>query len=270
MSSFEFAQQCWEHYKRATISQVISPGETMFNHWYDQVGQSTVRVILGAIAASQLDRADKVMDLPSGHGRALRHLVAMFPAAQFTACDLDRAGVQFCAEEFGATPIVSEPDLAEVQFPDTYDIIWVGSLFTHVSKEQTAAWLAHLAGFLTDKGIIVATFHGRRSISLMTAFRSSPRIRGSGSCAITKPPVTAMPITPRPKTTSSSSTATASRSRARRRSSASLRLSPGCGSSPMSRPAGPTIKTCWCSASRSWARAFRTSIRAGFRILTAA
>lgn len=170
MSSFEFAQQCWEHYKRATISQVISPGETMFNHWYDQVGQSTVRVILGAIAASQLDRADKVMDLPSGHGRALRHLVAMFPAAQFTACDLDRAGVQFCAEEFGATPIVSEPDLAEVQFPDTYDIIWVGSLFTHVSKEQTAAWLAHLAGFLTDKGIIVATFHGRRSISLYDSF----------------------------------------------------------------------------------------------------
>lgn len=170
MSSFEFAQQCWEHYKRAAISPVISPGETMFNHWYDQVGQSTVRVILAAIAASQLDRVDKVMDLLCGHGRALRHLVAMFPGAQFTACDLDRAGVQFCAEEFGATPIVSEPDLAAVQFPDRYDIIWVGSLFTHVSKAQTAAWLAHLAGFLTDKGLIVATFHGRRSISLYDSF----------------------------------------------------------------------------------------------------
>jgi SAM-dependent methyltransferase len=102
-----------------------------------------------------------VLDLPCGHGRVLRHLVRLFPDASFDACDVDAAGVEFCAKAFGAHPIHSAEDLTAVKFDHSYDLIWVGSLFTHTSFEVTRSWLALLAGLLSDNGIVVATFHGR-------------------------------------------------------------------------------------------------------------
>lgn len=114
-----------------------------------------------AACMSSWVRVKHVLDVPCGHGRVLRHLVKLFPAATFDACDIDANGVAFCASQFGATPINSAEDLTAVTFPKQYDLIWVGSLFTHVCRERTRLWLAHLAKQLSGSGIIVATFHGR-------------------------------------------------------------------------------------------------------------
>jgi trans-aconitate methyltransferase len=102
-----------------------------------------------------------VLDLPCGHGRVLRHLVKLFPDARFHACDLDYDGVDFCAQTFGAIPVYSKAELSELDFDGRFDLIWVGSLFTHTSQVTTKRWLAHLAKYLDARGIVVATFHGR-------------------------------------------------------------------------------------------------------------
>ena len=57
-----------------------------------------------------------ILDLPCGHGRVLRWLRAHYPYANLTACDLDRAGVDFCAKQFGARPVYSQPDLRQLHF----------------------------------------------------------------------------------------------------------------------------------------------------------
>jgi hypothetical protein len=86
----------------------------------------------------------------------------MFPHATIDACDLDSDGVAFCASKLGANPIVpSTEELSDVMFPAKYDIIWVGSLFTHTSEATTRRWMKHLASFLSEQGIVVATIHGR-------------------------------------------------------------------------------------------------------------
>jgi cyclopropane fatty-acyl-phospholipid synthase-like methyltransferase len=103
------------------------------------------------------------LDLACGHGRVLRHLVKLFPDARFDAADTDTDGVNFCANQFGANPIYSSENLADVSLGGAYDLIWVGSLFTHFSRERVRTWLAHLCGRLSDTGIVVATFHGRYS-----------------------------------------------------------------------------------------------------------
>jgi SAM-dependent methyltransferase len=133
----------------------------MNNQWYFEVGRSAVEVVMAAGSASMLRAVNRVLDLPCGHGRVLRHLVRLFPDAAFDACDLDQDGVEFCAATFGARPIVSVADLTAVDFGAAYDLIWVGSLFTHTSAARTTAWLAHLAKFLTPQGVVVATVHGR-------------------------------------------------------------------------------------------------------------
>jgi hypothetical protein len=100
--------------------------------------------------------------------------VKLFPDAEFTACDLDESGVKFCAETFGAQPIVSQPEFCDVDLNGLYDLIWVGSLFTHTPKDVTQRWMAHLSHFLNPTGIVVATFHGRWS---ETVHKHAPYIK---------------------------------------------------------------------------------------------
>lgn len=150
-----------KNYDAGVIEKQISPNDTMNNQWYFQVGRSAVDVFKAACMSSNLKSVNNILDIPCGHGRVLRHLVHLFPKAKFDACDLDVDGVNFCASSFGANPIYSREELTEVNFPTTYDIIWISSLFTHTSQHVTSRWLAHLSKFLTPEGIIIATFHGR-------------------------------------------------------------------------------------------------------------
>jgi SAM-dependent methyltransferase len=133
----------------------------MNNEWYFQVGRSAVENILVACLASKIQSVKKVLDIPCGHGRVLRHLFCLFPGAEFYACDLDTDGVDFCASTFAAKPIYSHEELTTIDFGNQFDLIWVGSLFTHTARNVTKRWLAHLVNFLTPTGILVATFHGR-------------------------------------------------------------------------------------------------------------
>jgi SAM-dependent methyltransferase len=157
-----------ETYQGAEINNLVSPSETMIGDNYLWVGESAAEVIITSIASSQLARVTTVLDLPCGHGRVLRHLVALFPEAEFDVCDLDEEGAEFCRDQFGATIVPAHQDLSTVAFPRKYDLIWIGSLFTHLPEEATQRYLTHLAAQLSPTGIIVATFHGRWSGRMQT------------------------------------------------------------------------------------------------------
>jgi cyclopropane fatty-acyl-phospholipid synthase-like methyltransferase len=162
-SRFQYIEKCLDHYYRTPLNREISPSETMFNEWYLEVGCSVVQVIVNAFLSSFVHQVNTVLDLPCGHGRVLRHLLTLFPEARVHACDLDRSGVEFCRDVLGAhRGIHSNEELSKVEFPEHYDLIWVGSLFTHTSRSVTTRWLTHLSRFLSPTGIIVATVHGRR------------------------------------------------------------------------------------------------------------
>ncbi len=161
MYNRELIETALRNYAASQVDQEISPNDLMNNQWYIEVGRSAVEVIAAGMMSSYLHKVERVLDLPCGHGRVLRHLVQMFPDAKFYACDLDTDGVEYCAQKYGAVPLHSKPELGRMDFGTLFDLIWVGSLFTHVAEEQTARWMAHLAKYLTPCGIIVATTHGR-------------------------------------------------------------------------------------------------------------
>lgn len=162
MYNDEIIREMLDSYKAGTVDKTISPNDIFYNEHYFEVGRSGVEVITAAVMASSIRSPIRnVLVLPSGHGRVLRHIVHLFPKARIDACDLDPDAVDFCASTFGVNPVYSQEDLTKVHFNTTYDLIWVGSLFTHTSLEITKLWLAHLARNLSDQGIIVATVHGR-------------------------------------------------------------------------------------------------------------
>jgi hypothetical protein len=52
--------------------------------------------------------------------------------------------------------------------PRAYDLIWCGSLFTHLDCDRWPVFLDFLAGHLAPDGVLVFTTHGRQPIEFMT------------------------------------------------------------------------------------------------------
>lgn len=119
---------------------------------------------LACIQVVRTKQSDKtfssVLDLPCGHGRVLRALRAAFPEANFTACDLDEHGVDFCARTFGATGVYSNADPRKIRIQAKFDLIWVGSLFTHLSGDRWSPFLDLFNSILAENGLLFFSTHG--------------------------------------------------------------------------------------------------------------
>lgn len=154
------------------VIQDISPNDQMFSghspHYFS-VGQSALRPIKFALDISNLDKSDikKILDLPCGHGRVLRCLKAMFPNSKLTACDTNKDGVDFCHKTFGAIPVYSEEDVSKIAIKDKFDLIWCGSLLTHLNENKWPAFLQFFSSILSHQGIFVFTVHGREVANRM-------------------------------------------------------------------------------------------------------
>lgn len=150
----------------AGVLTEISPQDEMHRanpeHYYD-VGESARRVIEHALSSVHRppETVHRILDLPCGHGRVLRFLRAAFPQAELSACDLNRDGVEFCAKAFGAQPIHSDPDPRRVPLNRDYDLIWCGSLLTHLSEPNCVNFLEVFHDALAPGGLAVVTLHGR-------------------------------------------------------------------------------------------------------------
>lgn len=158
------------------VDLTISPSDTMFvasmgPAQYISVGVDAVRCIDAVLAASGT-RPTTILDLPSGWGRVTRFLAARFPDAELTAGDLVYDGPRFCAQHFGARPVRSGADLDDLVLPGPFDLIWVGSLVTHLQPEGIASLFRLLARSLSADGTLVVTAHGDANIKRLQVRRS--------------------------------------------------------------------------------------------------
>jgi SAM-dependent methyltransferase len=151
------------------VVQDISPADGMFGgdkDVYFGVGRSALDNVMMSLSAAGVpaDGVARVLDLPCGYGRVTRYLRAAFPRAELVACDLFRDGVDFCAKAFGATPVYSDADPARIPLPaDSFDLIWVGSLLTHLDARGWDAFLELFRRNLRPGGVVVFSCHGRQA-----------------------------------------------------------------------------------------------------------
>lgn len=134
---------------------------------YFKVGLSAIRSIEAAVDAAGLSSVRSVLDLPCGHGRVLRFLVQRFSEARFTGSDLDRKGVDFCVQTFGVKGVYSQEDVSKFSLGHQFDLIWCGSLITHLDAAGIQELLAFFARHLLPGGLLVFTTHGERVIQKM-------------------------------------------------------------------------------------------------------
>jgi SAM-dependent methyltransferase len=149
------------------VNKAISPNDEMLqgdveSHYF-AVGWSALSCIDLSMRAANKDKGDikKILDLPCGHGRVLRMLRAAFPVAEITACDLVRDGVDYCSKTFNAIPIYSSRQPEQISLEDKrFDLIWCGSLLTHLNAEKCILFLRLFDSLLTLGGILVFSIHG--------------------------------------------------------------------------------------------------------------
>lgn len=129
---------------------------------YLSVGKSAIENCRESLAAANRRFSDirTCLDLPCGHGRVLRWLCQEIDPKGVTACEIDHDAVDFCRREFGVKGVYSSHDLEKVVFPDEYDLIWVGSLFTHLDPNHCGALARRLGGAMRKGGVLVFSTHG--------------------------------------------------------------------------------------------------------------
>jgi len=130
---------------------------------YFRFGHSATRCVQNALECVALSfevKTESILDLPSGYGRVLRFLKSAYPEASITACDIVDEAVDFCVETFGVRGIYSAQDPREIEDDWRYDLIWCGSLLTHVREEMWDPWLEFFEQRLAPQGSLVFTTHG--------------------------------------------------------------------------------------------------------------
>jgi SAM-dependent methyltransferase len=146
------------------VSQELAPDDRVYRvdpDFYFAAGQLAVRCVRLAMLAAGKREVTRILDLPCGHGRVLRTLKAAFPDASLTACDIRPEGVDFCAQTFGATPVYAKERAAEIDIAGPFDLIFCGSLLTHLDLDSTREFLDLFESLLDrNRGLLVFTTHG--------------------------------------------------------------------------------------------------------------
>jgi SAM-dependent methyltransferase len=127
---------------------------------YFKVGLSAIHCIDEAIERARLTNVGAILDLPCGSGRVMRFLRHRFPEAEITACELAPGPVQFCVRTFGAVPALSSLNLDEVSLDKKFDLIWCGSLVTHLNHNGIVSLFKLFRRHLAKGGLMVFTSHG--------------------------------------------------------------------------------------------------------------
>lgn len=105
------------------------------------------------------DRLGSVLDFASGWGRLTRVLEQKLPASRIAVADIYHDAVAWQAKTFGVQAVPSTPDPAALKYKAGHDLIFVGSMFSHLPDALFNAWLAKLYGLLSRRGVLAFSVH---------------------------------------------------------------------------------------------------------------
>ncbi len=101
------------------------------------------------------------LDFGCGCGRLLLALENRELDLSVTGCDVDERAIRWCQANLGRSTCVTNNALPPSPFKDgSFDLIWCGSVFTHLDEDRQDQWLTELHRILRTKGILLASVHG--------------------------------------------------------------------------------------------------------------
>lgn len=121
----------------------------------DDVERSVVSV------GRPLSSFQNVLDFGCGCGRTTTWLLERAPGTAFTGTDVDAEAVRWCQGHLtGARFDVNTPEPPLPFADDTFDLVYVVSLFSHFDEAAQERWIDELLRVTAPGGLVVATVHG--------------------------------------------------------------------------------------------------------------
>jgi SAM-dependent methyltransferase len=137
-------------------------------HDYLTAGLSAIHCIENALDKSNVDKSIRfILDLPCGYGRVLRFLKVRFPDAEITISDIDTAALSFCKRVFSVRGVESSVDFSNLSLSGKFDLVWCGSLITHLDERATTELLRFFHAHISPGGLCVFTTHGQLSVDML-------------------------------------------------------------------------------------------------------
>ena len=106
------------------------------------------------------DKINSFLDFASGYGRATRFLLQEMDAKKIWVSDIYKDAVDFQRDYFGVNAFYSFAEPSDVDFPRKFEVIFAGSLFSHLPEDRFEQWLGTLYALLEDNGILIFSTHG--------------------------------------------------------------------------------------------------------------
>ena len=121
-----------------------------------------------------LSPGSRVLDFGCGWGRMLRFFLREVSARNLHGADVDPGMVTLCRDTFGplASFDVVPPRPPAPTLRARYDVIYLYSVFSHLSEEVHLAWVEEFARRLEPGGLLLATTQGRRFLDFCESLRT--------------------------------------------------------------------------------------------------
>ena len=123
--------------------------------------RTAIDVIARAMVAAEKSEFETVLDLPCGGGRVTRHLRVFFPESKIFVSELNSQLQDFAADRFDTIAFAAARDFATPS-ERKFDLIFVGSLLTHLDENKFRRALDWFLDALAPDGLLIATTHGRQ------------------------------------------------------------------------------------------------------------
>ena len=156
------------------VKNRISIRDTMYEgdpNNYFRIGLEALHCIEKVLIKADVKSVQNILDLPCGYGRVSRFLARRFSDAEITVCDIERKAVDFCVRTFDANGLYSHADVNNIVFKQQFELIWCGSLFTHLPAAITIDFLKLFYRCLSLRGVLIFTTHGQSVVDGLTSRR---------------------------------------------------------------------------------------------------
>jgi SAM-dependent methyltransferase len=159
--------------KRGLVTKV-AVGDGMNSgdgEYYLKCGRSALDCINISLkyAIKNPEKLESVLDFGCGFGRITRWLLAAFPSARLVGMDVDAKAVEATRALYNIPVHQIDRDWKNTPENERFDLIWVGSLFTHIGEDQSKRLLYLLLKLLKPGGVLATTIHGNYVLGRLTS-----------------------------------------------------------------------------------------------------
>lgn len=115
-------------------------------------------------AGRELNSFKRILDFGCGCGRTLIHLKHLAPAAQFDGTDIDANAISWCRAHLKFASFSLSKETPPIGYDtNTFDLIYVISVFTHLDEDYQFLWLEELRRISKPGGIVLLTVNGPKT-----------------------------------------------------------------------------------------------------------